>query len=285
MNIVANKWVKPLVTLVFLFFVVWLSPNSSIDPWNLIIPKKVTTMIFALALIQVLGSAMAQILGAKSGAILTGFFSGLISSTATTASLARKSKSSPSEKNSVEFLTFLSATGAMFFEGVSILLIGTNDVHLSLVLFFVGPILATAVMILFQLRNVTPKTLKHEPLDFNVLPILKLSAFILSILVSSRILQKYFGQQGVLVLTFLVSLFEVHGSVIANVQLHDAGAFGVRFLGSLLAVSVAASYTSKLFLIFTFGSSSLLRLALKSGVLLFSSLSASWLIFLFFATN
>jgi hypothetical protein len=82
-------------------------------------------------------------------------------------------------------------------------------------------------------------------------------------------------------LTFLVSLFEIHGSVIANIQMRDAGAFSVQFLGGLLAISVVASYLSKLFLIQTIGSTALRNKVLKYTAYLFLSLIVSWVTFLF----
>lgn len=88
-----RSWTKPTMTLISLSLITWLAPVAPLDSWSLLSPKKIATMILALAIIQVLGSALAQYLGTRTGAILTGFFGGLISSTATTASLAKKAKS------------------------------------------------------------------------------------------------------------------------------------------------------------------------------------------------
>ena len=140
-------------------------------------------MIFALALIQLLGSAIAQLVGSKAGAILTGFLGGLISSTATTASLARQSKISTQDMTAYEIITFLSATGAMLVEGTSLLLVGTDEIHPSLFIIFLGPIFATIVMIFLQSRKLTHRILDIEQSRFKILPLLKLSAFIVSILV------------------------------------------------------------------------------------------------------
>jgi uncharacterized membrane protein (DUF4010 family) len=228
-------------------------------------------MLLALTFIQVAGSASAQFLGVKTGAILSGFFGGLISSTATTASLARKSKLSPSKRSSAELLTFLSATAAMLFEGASFLLVGA-DLHYSLLLLFAGPILMTGVLIFIQSRKLTGVSLELEQEPFKVAPILKLSGFIITILAISKFLQNIFGQSGLMILTFLVSLFEIHGSIIANVQLHDDGMLSVASLGNLLAISITASYLSKIFLISTFGSPEFRTQALKSTLLIFASL-------------
>ena len=114
-----------------------------------------------------------------------------------------------------------------------------------------------------------------------ILPILKLAAVIILILTVSKILQAFFGRSGLIVLTFLVSLFEIHGSVIANIQMHDAGAFTVKFLGGLLAISASASYISKLFLVHTMGSRGLRARVIKYTGILFLALVLSWVVFMF----
>lgn len=245
-------------------------------------PQKIASIIFALAFVQVLGFIASQLLGSKVGAVLAGFFGGLLSSTATTASLARKSKDSSPNKTSTEILTFLSATLAMLFEGIIVIFWGIKEIHYPLFLIFSGPVLVTLMSIFILSRKANEGYLKTENSPLEIFPILKLSVFIIAILLISKFLQKLFGQSGLLVFTFIVSLFEIHGSLIANIQLHDAGTFNVQLLGSLLAISVAASYLSKLFLIATLGSVHLKFQSIKYMSILFLSLIVSWLVFLIF---
>lgn len=280
MSEAVKKRITPLATLVVMFFLVWFSPSSAIDPWNLLSPKKIATMIFALTFIQAMGAEMAQILGLRAGAILAGFLGGLISSTATTAALAKRTKVSAQEDVSIENLTFLSATAAMLFEGLVLLLTGTTDVHFNLSLIFLGPLLVTAIMIFRHSRDLVRQSLDSKAMNFRLLPILKLAAYIAAILALSKVLQNFFGDKGLVVLTFLVSLFEIHGSVIANVQLHDSGIISIAVLGGLLAVSVVASFLSKLFLIYSMASRAFKIRAAKSTVILFLASFGSWVLFL-----
>lgn len=278
LKIAANDLIKPLATLCVMFGLVYVSPVAPMDPWNLLSPRKIATMLLALTLIQVLGAAMVHVLGARAGSIVTGFLGGLLSSTATTAALAKRSKESAPEHVSAEQMTFFAATAAMLVEGLVLLLTGTTGIHWRLLFVFLGPILITALMIFRLARKSEHSDLKLPPANFRVLPILKLAAFIAVILALSKILQNLFGRESLLVLTFLVSLFEIHGSVIANVQLHDSGSINVALLGGLLAISVAASYLSKLFLVYTIGSKALRWEVAKSTFVLFVSLIASWLV-------
>ncbi len=277
MNRTYRSFAWPALVLLLLALLAWFAPVAPIDPWKILVPKKICTMIFALAFIQVIGSFSSKLLGARAGAILAGFFGGIISSTATTAGLAKKSKSDVKSDAQTELLTFLAATMAMLFEGAALVVTGTDDFHFSVILIFLGPLLATTIMLISLSHKIAGTSDSASGIDFKVMPLLKLSLFILGILSLSKILQHFMGKTGLLVLTFLVSLFEIHGSVIANVQLHDLDAISVRLLIGLLALSVLASYLSKLFLISVLGSKQLRNRALRTSLILFLSLLASWL--------
>ena len=275
-----RQWIKPFLTLVCLFALSYSLPDKTVDPWNIFNPKKMSTMVLALTFIQFAGALLLQLLGTRVGAILTGFLGGLISSTATVATLAKKSKTSIHKKNTTsEILIFLAATIAMLAEGISILLFGSKNLDAAILIVFLGPTMAASILIFLNTKKSSEKTLRPQEDRFDLLPILKLSAFIVAILSISKILQTFLGKSGLLVFTFVVSLFEIHGSFIANIQLHDAGAFDSRMLGNLVAVSIAASCLSKLFLIHTLGSVYLKVQARKLTFYLLIALAASWLVF------
>lgn len=194
-----HRWLKPILTLAVMGLLAWSSVDLHI--------QKIATMIFALTLIQVFGSTANQLLGTRAGAILTGFFGGLISSTATTASLARKSKLKNNADCSVEMVSFLSATTAMLIEAAALIWTGTSDFHISILVTLIGPLLTTSVMLYFYSRKLKGRFTETKEIQFQIYPILKLSVFIISIILISKILQRFFGQNGLLILTFLVSLF------------------------------------------------------------------------------
>lgn len=238
-------------------------------------------MMMALTTIQVVGAVLNHFWGERAGALVEGFFGGLISSTATTASLAKKSKLDARKDTSFEVVAFLTATTAMLFEGMALLLTGSPELHFSLLLIFMGPLFTSVFLIYRRSRKIKTTKLHLTPEIFRIWPTAKLAIFIVSILAVSKFLQNTLGQKGLLYFTFLVSLFEIHGSIIANLQLHDSGFISVPLLGSLFTISIAASYLSKLFLISTLGSRALRAQIAKVTALLLTSLFLSWLIFRF----
>lgn len=269
---------RTFLILAFLLLGIFLLPETPVDPWKILNLKKLAVLLFALAFIQTFGNLAVHFFGNKAGAILTGFLGGLISSTATTVGLARRSRTEAGEGVTSK-LTFLSATLAMLLEGMSIFLLGTSDRHLSLLAIFLGPIFCiTLLLIRFSgQKGLAPVWIEVSQLK--IAPILQLTAFIFIFLGISKILENWTGRDGIFALTLVMSLFEVHGSLIGNLQLHDAGAFDVSFLGALLSVSLAAACLSKLGLVFILGSSGLRRFVLKSTALLMLSLGGSFWIF------
>ncbi|MCM0605923.1 MAG: DUF4010 domain-containing protein [Xanthomonadaceae bacterium] len=219
-------------------------------------------------------------MGARVGAVHTGFFGGIISSTATTAALAKRShRAAASQDVTREALTFLAATIAMHIAGIAILLFVADDVQPQLLIVFIGPILVAGLIILLNSKKQTQAKHELESNRFDLLPIARLSAFIIAILVVSKLLQNIFGHSRLIVLTFLVSLFEVRGSFIAAIQLQDVGTIDVRMQGSLIALSITASYFSKLFLIHSIGNAKLKTQARKYTLYLSLSLLCSWFTF------
>jgi uncharacterized membrane protein (DUF4010 family) len=273
---------KPFLVLFVLFAITHFVPARPLDPWGLLNAQKVLRLVFALALCQVLGDLNLRLFGARGGSLVLGFFGGLVSSTALTASISKESQDlSPSEGKNAS-LAILTATLAMHLEAFFIVFTGTSDFHPRLLWLFSGPLLAPILLAAFELksRNQTTSAIQNEgKIDFR--SVLKLTLFILVALSGSKILEFYFGSRALLLLTFFVSLFEIHGSIIANVQLHDAGFASVELLGDLLALSFAASYISKFFLVFTLGSSTLKSRALRWTVVIGACTLASWLMFRF----
>ncbi len=266
-----------LITLLILALLAWYLPSTKVDPWNLLNLKKIATVLFALIFIQVFSGMISRILSVRAGALLTGFLGGLVSSTATTAALAKKSKSVNTDEQQGEILVFLSATAAMLIEGGIFVLCSDDSLRNISILFF-GPFVATGIMIYFYSRNLNYELTEATEIPFQIMPILKLTLFIIVIIFTSKLLQILFGQNGVMILTFLVSLFEIHGSIIANVQLNENGVFGTEYLSILLIISIIASYVSKLFLVSTLGSTDLRKKSIQSTFYIFLSLLIGWLI-------
>lgn len=273
-------WKKPILILSVLLGLMYILPSHPIDPWQLLSLKKIVTLIFTLLFIQVIGSLLLLRYGHKTGALITGFLGGLASSTATTAGLAHRSRTANKPDLTTDTLTFLAATSAMLFEGFTVIFTGVNQLSWSWMIIFLTPILYVLTAIWRISQNETQENVDFTVQNLEIRPVLQLTAFIVIVLSLSKYIQRLIGQNALLLLTFVVSLFEIHGSMIANVQLLNADEISSYFFGLLVTISIFASLISKLFLVKTLGSPALTRQIAKHTFFIFLSLALGGGLFL-----
>lgn len=281
-------WLKSIGYLLLLSFIYAVAPTSPLDPWGLFSLKKITALILALSIIQFFGALLVRLLGLKLGVVFAGILGGFVSSTATTATLARNSKNQINKKNDTELITYLSATLAMLIEAIALLAIGSTDYHFEIYFLFLSPVATTLILLFYSLKKISlPQyTQDKQSLNFAISPILKLALFILIILALSKALQKFFGNAGLLLLTFITSLFEMHGSLIANIQLHENSSIDTTTLVNLISCTIIASYISKMFLVYSLGSDYLKKTLLNWTLIILANYSVCWLtIYLWLSRN
>lgn len=275
MRTTSTNHLHPLWTLAALGLLAWLLPNEYVDPWQLVNPHRISVFVLALAVFQALSAWTQQRWKNQMGFVLSGFLGGMISSTATTAALARASVDSNHQDPGLLALSFLSATMAMLLQAAALVAIGTKQLDASVFVLLAGPALAAAVC-LFKLHRSEPASVvRIASLEFQLLPVLKLSAAILSLIALTKLLQSSLGPNSLFVVSFLSALFEAHGAIIANLQLHDAGHLSESLLVLLVGISLLASMISKLFLVRTLGSKQLTSLVARYSALLAAALVAS----------
>jgi uncharacterized membrane protein (DUF4010 family) len=270
---------KPVVAIGFLVLGVLFLPEAPVDPWHLLNLQKMAKMLLALTAIQLGGAALKLHLGPRFGALLTGFAGGLISSTAVTAGLAREGRQENSRDTTARLLSLLAATGGMLLEAAALVATGLDEAHPSLFLLFALPAFTTVALIVRSTRSSIPVQSSADKFEFRILPLLGLAAFVIAVVSASKLLALYVGGSSLYALTFFVSLFEIHGSLIASVQMHESNAASLKSLGTLIAISLAASYLSKFFLVAVLGDRALRQRTLSTIAVVLASVALGWIAF------
>ncbi|WP_413943153.1 DUF4010 domain-containing protein [Bdellovibrio sp. HCB-162] len=255
-------------------------PRQPIDPLELINPFKILQLILFLALIQILGVVIMRIFNEKIGGIALGVVSGFISSTAFTASLSKQSHQASEDEVRLLSLSYLSSLLGMVVEAIILVFIGTTQMHWEFLAIVLVPTLWTVGLIYWRTYRLRHVVFKKDPVpSLDIASLIKLAVFVGIFLILSKFLQRFFGKSGITFLTFLVCLFELHGSVIGNVQLHELGQLSVRDLGNLLAIGIFASYLAKMMLVEMWGSPPLRRRVRLYSLQLICSLAVGWFTF------
>ncbi len=84
--------VAGLKLLIVIFIVLPLVPREPVDPWGVLNPYAMTWLVILIAGLSLAGYVVARWLGPRKGTAVTGLAGGLVSSTAVTLSLARRSR-------------------------------------------------------------------------------------------------------------------------------------------------------------------------------------------------
>lgn len=258
-----------------------LVPEGAIDPWGLLNIHKILQLILFLSVVQMVSAIFIQRgLSRRTGGIALGFLSGLISSTAFTATLVRQSHEVDEDEARLLSLSYLSSLLGTVVEALVLVVLGRDHLRWDILYIFAVPIFATGMLIVWRSRRmrhiVFPDKKMQQP---GIVAMLRLGIFITAILILSKALQIYFGDYGVFILTFVASLFELQGAVIANLQIYDSGAISAGMLGNVLAVGLLASYLSKLLLVVTLGAPAFRIRVLRYTSLVVLALGLGWLIF------
>jgi uncharacterized membrane protein (DUF4010 family) len=243
-------------------------PNQTIDIWQLFNPRKFGTLIAIIALIQFGGYVAVRLLGHRLGMSLTGFFGGLVSSTAVFATLPEALRSHPERIRAVMALAILSVT-AMLIETSIILFVASSSFFSAVLWPLLSMIVVGSLSAILLLMHATPEDQQahvHSPRNpLNITSILRLSLFMGAMITLVALARHYVGTEGTLLVSFFGGLFEVHGVTLATALLYSNKILSLPNASNLLAFALLASFVSKFFLLWTLTP---VRFALQTSLLL-----------------
>lgn len=229
-----------LATMTFLFLPVL--PDYALDPWAALNPAQIWKYAIFICSISFSGYIVTHIFGARTGITIAALAGGIVSSTATTLSLARFARSDPGTSR-------LAAGGALLSGAVMaarVLLI-TSTLAPSLLSGIAAPLLtAMAVQLLIgglylnqSEAAQTPPMNLHNP--FDLVSAFQLAALIGFILLVTAITLQYLGEQALLALAALSGIADVDAITLSLAEMADgAEKPQTLMLGILIAASTNA---------------------------------------------
>ena len=264
-----HPWIKSVLILLVIFLLGLVVPDKEIDPWKVINLNKIIDLIFGLSAVHFVSQVLVRKIGHREGLFVSGFLGGIVSSTAITIKLAKESKKLGPKQTINKSVLFLSSTLAMLVEALVFICIWAKPLDYKIFIILLGPFLMTGVLIYFWHRKSTHTKVEEDKSDsdLGLSSSVKLALFIALVSSLSKLFNKSFGSIGLTLVTGVVSLFEVHGSIISNVQLFSDKTISLPLLGTLLGVSLTASYFSKILIVLALGSSTM-----KKTISIWSSL-------------
>jgi uncharacterized membrane protein (DUF4010 family) len=221
-------------------------PDRAIDPWNLINPRRFIVILVVLATIQFCGYLALRLLGPKLGMSVTGFFGGLVSSTAVFLNLPGMVKKNPALL-SAAIGSGLMATAATLLELA--LLVSMVDPSLTMTVgtSILAMILVLAGTAVFVSQNGQTE-INHEPLtnplDIKAAIRLALAFFVALTLIG--LLHRFASQQAIYAASFIGGLFELQSVSMATLNLHIQQKMSQSSAAASIGLAVVASMISKI---------------------------------------
>lgn len=216
-------------------------PDQGYGPWAAFNPYQIWWMVVLIASISYLGYFAIKLVGNQHGPVLTGAFGGLVSSTAVTLNLSKLSSRYPNMEN-VLAAGILTACATMFAR--TLLLISVMNPTLFQMLLPALLLMASfTYLVAFLLwRNgrafrVSEEISLENPFQLGMA--LKFGAFLIVIMLLSKLLKLYFGDMGTYFLAATSGLADVDPITLSMAQMSNGGEnVKVAAKAILIAVSV-----------------------------------------------
>lgn len=273
------KEIQATVTLLIISIAILIFlPDRTIDPWQLFNPRKFGILVILLAVIQFGGYVAIRVFGARLGMALTGFFGGLISSTAVFASLPRYSRDHPAMLFALVSAAIFSVIGT-FLELLIILFVAAPAL-MKAVLLPIGTMIAVGATagIFTAKRNSNNEIISKSNNPLDVKSVIKLATFIASMIIIVALAKRYIGSEGVQLVSFFGGLFETHSVSLANATLLVQNKLTLAQAKQAIGITILASYTSKFILLWSLARN---RFTLITSLFLTGMLIVGVVVFIF----
>lgn len=248
-------------------------PNRSFwaEPLDVLNPFNIWLMVVFISGISFLGYVLLKFTRPEQGIGLTGFLGGLVSSTAVTLSLAKRSKGEQGEAitRSLGFAIVL-AWAVMFLR----VLVQVWVVNRELLRVVWGPIMAAGVVAMgysaylyFQQRRAETSGEVEFSNPFDLATAVRFGGFYALVLLASRTAQMLFGTSGVFTSSILSGLVDVNAITLSMAELSRTGSLTEEVASQAIVLAVMSNTLVKGLMVIVLGNHRL-RWVILPGMLL-----------------
>ena len=237
-----------LILMVMSFLLLPLLPNRAIDPWGAVNLREVWLMAIMMALISFTGYVAVRLFGDRLGIIVTAAAGGLASSTVTTLTFARLGREQPGAVNLL--VAGILISGAIMALRVGAIASALNPALLGpLVLPLVtGSVALGALAGLFVFRMLgkpadhpAPRLTIANPLVVGTS--LKLAVFIVVVMLAATLVQRVWGDVGVLAVAAVSGIADVDAITLSMARMETPLQLATQAILLAVAVNTASKAT------------------------------------------
>lgn len=231
-----------------------LLPNQSFGGNELLNPFAIWSMVVLIVGISLAAYLASKFLGPSKGAAVAGIFGGLVSSTATTVSLARRSKNAESHAQALAAMTLISAAIVFVRVIVEVIIVGPGVMWkilppLMAMAVFTGLIAVAAHR--FALRGNPQQTEEPPPSELRSAVMFGLLYVLVLLAVSHA--KEHFGQAGLFAVAALSGLTDMDAITLMTARLSQSGQLDEATAWRLIMTGGLANIFFKSTLVLTLG--------------------------------
>ncbi|MFN2238246.1 MAG: MgtC/SapB family protein [Thermoanaerobaculia bacterium] len=242
-------------------------PDEPFGPYDVLNLRAIWLLVVLIVGISLGGYIVYRFFGSKAGVLLGGLLGGVISSTATTVSYARRSRQHPEGARLAAVVVLIANSVVMIRVLVEIWLVGR-----SLFPAAAGPIgllllVQTAISLLFWWR------VRHQDADLpeqenpaELKPALLFAALYAVVLVGVAAARTWFGDRGMYVVALISGLTDVDAITLSTAKLAETGGLETPIAWRLIVVATLSNLAFKTAVVATIGSRRML------GIIAFGAL-------------
>lgn len=248
-KITAKEIEASIVILVISLSIISFLPDYPLDPWQMFNPRTFGIIFLALAVLQFGGYVMIRLFGEQLGMLLTGFFGGLVSSTAVFASISQSKRAKIQSTHSAVIAGIYAIIASLFEFLMVIFLVSPPLLKLIIWPTFGMMIFGASISWFFMQKNHKPPITLSPANPLDLTSLLKLVLLLIGILMLATFIKLFFGQHLLWLTTFITGLFEIQAMTYAIASLFSKESLTLSQSTELFALIILASFVSKYLLV------------------------------------
>lgn len=262
------------------FIVLPILPDQDYGPYGALNPRNIWWMLVLISGISLAGYAALRLIGNRHGAVLLGFFGGLVSSTATTMIFCRRARSDASIAATAATVILL-ANLVVLVRLTLVAAVIAPGLLAPLSTVFVSGLIAGGGVILWHWQRISPKNAMTAPDVSNPMELkaaFSFTALYAVVLVVSTALQDFAGSRGLYLVALASGVTDVDAISLSTFRLFNSDVLPVPVAATAVTLAVLANLAFKATLTLTIGGTDLFRRTAPAFVAMGAGLAAGlWL--------
>ncbi len=235
-------------------------PNQSYGYEGVLNPFAIWLMVVLIVGISLAAYLASKFLGRSRGAAISGLLGGLISSTATTASAARRSMNPQSHASSLGVITLISAAVVFVRVIVEVMIVGPGVIKTVLPPLLAMMALAGAVAVVgYKLMMKSEVQPSEEPPPSELKGAVMFGLLYVLVLFAVSFAKEHFGQAGLFVVAAISGLTDMDAITLSTASLSNAGQLDATTAWRVIMTGGLANILFKAALVLGMGSRALIK--------------------------